>query len=496
MLVDNPIVGDSRVQKQARAMHERGWRVTLVGRRLQRDDPKRGSFADVPARFAFVRNEAGARPAIERSTLLRSPLAYARTGKQRAADALADAAVASARFRIDVLSSTGRYRGARRVWARGLLAAARARRRFVDARVERSRALRTRRLRATGVPDRLAARWWMLVLGSRAWRRLDPGIWDWESAYGPVIDRLAPDLIHANDHRMLHVAARAKLRAAARGRTVKVVWDVHEWLEGLEVSATTSRNWLPAQVRLEGAFASYADSVVTVSDTLGAMLQEEHRLARRPEVVLNAPLMSGVVQPRQTLREAVGLAPGTPLLVYSGSVSVERSVDTVIRALPELPGIHFALVVNSAEHPVVQQLLALAAELEVGDRVHTAPYVPVDQIVPYLASADVGVHTLLHGPNNEIALATKFYEYAQARLPILASDVKVMAETTRRTGQGEVFEPGDPASLARAARLVFGDIPRYRKAFEDTEMMAAWTWEAQAEVLDSVYRRTLDQSGG
>jgi glycogen(starch) synthase len=495
MLVDNPIVGDSRVQKQARAMQQRGWLVTLVGRRLQREDPKRGSFADVPARFAYVRNEAGAKPVIERGTLFRSPLAYARTGKQRASDALADAAVASARFRIDTLSTTGRYRGVRRYWARALLAGAQARRRFVDRRLEHTKALRTRRLRATGVPDRMAARWWMLARGDRAWHRLDPGVWDWETAYGPVIDRLAPDLIHANDHRMLHVAARAKLRAAARGRSVKVVWDVHEWLEGLEVSPTTSRNWLPAQVRLERTFSPYADAVVTVSETLGAMLEQEHRLSARPDVVLNAPLMADVVQPPQTLREVVGLDADVPLLVYSGSVSVERSVDTVIRALPDVPDIHFALVVNSAEHPVVQQLLRLAAELGVGDRVHTAPYVPVDQIVPYLASADVGVHTLLHGPNNEIALATKFYEYAQARLPILASDVKVMAETTRRTGQGEVFEPGDPADLARAAKLVFGDLPRYRKAFDDAEMMAAWTWEAQAEVLDATYRRTLAKDG-
>jgi glycogen synthase len=248
---------------------------------------------------------------------------------------------------------------------------------------------------------------------------------------------------------------------------------------------------LPAQVRLERSFARYADAVFTVSDTLGGMLEHEHRLPSRPDVVINAPLMADVVQPRRTLREVIGLEAHVPLLVYSGSVSVERSVDTVVRALPDVPDVHFALVVNSAAHPVVQQLLGLAAELGVGDRVHTAPYVPVDQIVPYLATADVGVHTLLHGPNNEIALATKFYEYAQARLPILASDVKVMAETTRRTGQGEVFEPGDPADLARAARLVFGDLPRYRKAFEDDELMRSWTWEAQADVLDRIYRRTL-----
>jgi glycosyltransferase involved in cell wall biosynthesis len=231
-----------------------------------------------------------------------------------------------------------------------------------------------------------------------------------------------------------------------------------------------------------------------VSDILAGMLQDEHRIARRPEVVVNAPLMSEVGTLPKTLRDVVGLDEATPILVYSGAVSVERSVDTVVRALPELPDVHFVLVVSSPAHRVVQELLALADEIGVRGRVHTAPYVPVEQIVPYLASADVGVHTLLHGPNNEIALATKFYEYAQARLPVLVSDVKVMAETTRRTGQGEVFEPGNPADLARAARLVFSNLPRYRAAFDDGALMQSWTWEAQAGVLDRVYRETLGES--
>ncbi len=491
MLVDNPIVGDSRVQKQARAMRERGWRVTLVGRRLRAEDPKRGEFGSVPARFAFVAIRAGAAPVVERPPWLRSPLAYSTVRRQRHADGIADAAVTTARMRIDRLKSTGRDHGVRRWWARAAMRGAAFRRGVVDRRIERTQRLRQRRQRAVGLPDRLAARWWTLIRGDAAWRRLDPGAWDWEHAYGPIVDRLKPDLIHANDHRMLHVAVRAKLRAAGRGKAVKVVWDAHEWLEGLEVSAGTSANWLPAQVRLERTFAPDADAVVTVSDVLADMLQEIHGLGARPTVVVNAPLMADVVAPERTLRESVGLPAGTPLLVYSGAVSVERSVDTVVRALPELPGIHFAMVVSSPDHPPVRALLDLAAELEVADRVHTAPYVPVDQIVPYLSSADVGVHTLLHGPNNEIALATKFYEYAQARLPVLVTDVKVMAETTRRTGQGEVFRAGDPADLARAAKAVFGDLDRYRRAFEDAELMSQWTWEAQADVLDRVYRETM-----
>ena len=490
MLVDNGIVGDSRVQKQAMSMTALGWRVTLVGRQLRADGKKRRRFGGVPARMVWLDVKAGTIPQMERSTLLRNPLAYSVIRKEWQAGALADHRVADARMRIDLLKVSGRDSGLRRYWSRFTMARARVRRRIVTARVAASESTRTKRRLATGMVDHLAIAWWKAIRGKDAWQRLDPGIWDWEAAYGPVIDRLKPDLIHANDHRMLHVGARAKLRAMARGRDVKLVWDAHEWLEGLEVS-TIPDSWLPAQVSLQEAFASHADSVVTVSEVLADMLQGRFDLPECPSVVCNAPIMANVQQPERTVREVIGLAPEIPLMVYSGGISPARSVETVIRARPDLQGVHLVLVVKIPFQPTVHELLALAKELGVADRVHTAPYVPVEQIVPYLASADVGVHTLLHGPNNEIALATKFYEYAQARLPILVSDVKVMAETTRRTGQGEVFRAGDPQDLVRAARVVFGNLDSYRKAFDDAELMESWTWEAQARILDACYRRVL-----
>ena len=64
--------------------------------------------------------------------------------------------------------------------------------------------------RSTGI----RVRYWQRRLGDRAWRRLEPGLWNYERAFGPVIDELAPDLIHAHDFRMLGVGARAG-RAAA-----------------------------------------------------------------------------------------------------------------------------------------------------------------------------------------------------------------------------------------------------------------------------------------
>jgi glycosyltransferase involved in cell wall biosynthesis len=84
-------------------------------------------------------------------------------------------------------------------------------------------------------------------------------------------------------------------------------------------------------------------------------------------------------------------------------------------------------------------------------------------------------------------LATKFFEYAHARLPIVVSDVKTMSEMVRATGQGEVFRAGDVADYVRAVRTVLADPQRYRAAYDKPGLLDEWTWEKQAEVLDRVY---------
>lgn len=169
----------------------------------------------------------------------------------------------------------------------------------------------------------------------------------------------------------------------------------------------------------------------------------------------------------------------------------QRGLATLIEALPQLPGAHAALIVPAPDGWVVRKVLDHAAELGVADRVHPLPYVPHWQIAPFLAPADIGVIPIHHWPNHELALITKFMEYAHARLPIVVSDVRTMAAKVRETGQGEVFRAEDTADFVRAALAVLDDPAAYRRAYDRPGLLAQWTWEAQADILDGVYRRLL-----
>jgi glycosyltransferase involved in cell wall biosynthesis len=243
----------------------------------------------------------------------------------------------------------------------------------------------------------------------------------------------------------------------------------------------------------EREYAGAADAVVTVSEELGELLQNTHGLRERPTVVLNTPYAAqaheGAHQP--TIRETLGLAPDVPIMVYSGAAAHQRGLHVMVEALPQLPGVVTAFVVAKPESDYVRSLVARARELGVQDRVRLLPYVPFDQVVPFLSTADVGVIPIHHWPNHEIALITKFFEYSHARLPLVVSDVKAMGHMTQSTGQGEVFEAENLDSFVAAVRAVLDKPERYRQAYDDPALLERWTWEAQATILDSVYESLL-----
>ena len=76
-------------------------------------------------------------------------------------------------------------------------------------------------------------------------------------------------------------------------------------------------------------------------------------------------------------------------------------------------------------------------------------------------------------------MITKFFEYSHARLPIVVSDVKTMAEAARATGQGEVFRAQDVGDYVRAVQTVLADPGRYRAAYTVPGLLEKQTWHTR-----------------
>jgi glycosyltransferase involved in cell wall biosynthesis len=345
---------------------------------------------------------------------------------------------------------------------------------------------------------------WKVYFRDGDWRRTARHLLWLESSWAALIEEFEPDIIHAHDMHTPGIAVRVADQLGKDGKRPKVLYDAHEFVAG--VSMPEQRRL--AYVGLEGEFVRKADAVITVSPLLAQWLQERYHLTETPGVVANAPMLhvpgeqhedlergrGADADPAQapSLRKACGLADDVPLLVYSGAVSPMRGIATMVEGLPELPDVHVA-VVRGADTEFTRALEKRAEELGVRDRLHLVGYVAPHLVPQYLASADIGVIPILHTPNHEVALITKYYEYMHAKLPIVVSDVQAMADFTRDLGNGEVFTAGDAHEYAQAVAKVLADRPAYASRYTD-DLLAANSWEGQAEALSGVYARLLGRA--
>nr|MDT0526231.1 glycosyl transferase family 1 [Streptomyces sp. DSM 41633] len=135
--------------------------------------------------------------------------------------------------------------------------------------------------------------------------------------------------------------------------------------------AKRSRKWLASQVAYEREHIGFVDAIVTVSPALAEMLETEHGLAERPEVTLNAPpkLVPGeegeradwtTAEGARDVREACGLAPDVPLVVYCGGAAPQRCLHTIVESLQHTPDVHAAFMINNLDGDYVNSLRALA----------------------------------------------------------------------------------------------------------------------------------------
>jgi len=463
MIVPNAISMDSRVQKVAITAQRAGYRVTLLG---VEDYYQKGALlvGDVLAGRLWA------------PRLLSNTRAVRRSGR-----------LAARRSRLAVSEGMMRSRRRAALGASGLRARfmrlGRAPLALRVAALKRSIA----RLEATAATPPWLARWHLLaatVLPAAGWRRTWPYFVDYEDAFTPTIVELKPDLIHVHDVPLLPAAIAASRALRAKGHQTKVIYDAHEWWPGV---STPNRLQRVVTGKVEKAYARHADAVVTVGSVIAGWLVDRHLLSRAPTVVENCPSIEVTAEPgRRTLREELGLPAEVPLLVSSGSTAPRRGIGTVIAALPELSGVHLAIVGKNPEAPEVAALLREAERHGVADRVHARPYVSQAAITWYLGSADVGLAPFHRTPSHDSALATKVSEYLVAGLPVLGSDCTVMAQYLRENGVGEVFVAQDVADCARAARALLADLPRYRAAITP-EVRASRSWERQERALLGLY---------
>jgi glycosyltransferase involved in cell wall biosynthesis len=296
----------------------------------------------------------------------------------------------------------------------------------------------------------------------------------------------AADIHHASDMDTLPAAI-----AAARRDGGRVVYDSHEiYLEsGIHARQPRWLRWVMA--RWERSMAAGIVALVTINQVCAVELGRRLRPPRTVVVHNCPPRWTPPAVAEDLIRKATGIPADAPIVLCHGGFRANRGLEETAAAMTE-PGLERAHLVflgygGSVLEPIV-------AGFPDPGRIHLLPAVPPDDVLAWVAGADVDVMVLLPIELNHIvSTPNKLFESIAAGVPVVSSDFEARRSIIIGDPDGPlgaVCAPDDPVAIAAALRSIL-DLDAVARADLRRRCLVAaherWNWETESSRLVELY---------
>ena len=224
----------------------------------------------------------------------------------------------------------------------------------------------------------------------------------------------------------------------------------------------------------------------------GCALQLERRLGTTDIVVVHncPPRWDPPQPPEDRIRHAADIPAGAPVVLLHGGFQAGRGIEQTVAAFgrPGFEAVH--LVFLGYRLGVLDPILAESPS----GRFHVLPAVDPDQVVPWVAGADVDV--MVFQPtelNNVVSTPNKLFESLAAGVPVVSSDFPSRRRIVIDDPDGPlgaVCDPTDPDAIADAIEGILGLEPVARADLRARCLRAAherWNWETESAKLVDLY---------
>lgn len=245
----------------------------------------------------------------------------------------------------------------------------------------------------------------------------------------------------------------------AKWTGAKVILDIHDLLPEFYSSKFNAREdsfIFKILVGIERVSCSFADHVILANHLWKDRVESRAHLKGKCSVFLNYPdstLFQG--QPRTRSDDKIQI-------LFPGSLNWHQGVDIAIRAFAQIrdqvPEAEFHI---HGEGGAKNSLIELVRQLGLEDCVLFHPFVPVEEIAPVMANADLAVVPKRKDSFGNEAFSTKILEFMSLGVPVIVSDTKIdryyFNESVVR-----FFRGSDENDLAEAMLQLIRD-PRLRE---------------------------------
>jgi glycosyltransferase involved in cell wall biosynthesis len=283
--------------------------------------------------------------------------------------------------------------------------------------------------------------------------------------------------------------------AAAASLNARLVYYPFELFGEQSGPVSAPARWLERLILRHGI-----DGLVTQNEARARVYRDE-RGARRVPVIVHNYKPRRTARPTGKLRRLLGLGEDLRIVLYQGQLVQGRWLDRLLQAAPALPTDARLVLMGEVFPWWGEHAAPMLLDPVIGNKVRVAPWVPHDQLMDYVADADVGV--IIYDDrvrNNYLCEPGKLSDYVSAGVPVVAPAFPTIEPVVRQYGIGRCFANGSAESIAEA---ITGVLAHPRHAWQAALQRAAseLVWETQLPVFFSAVAghtsaAAIDAAGG
>jgi glycosyltransferase involved in cell wall biosynthesis len=292
------------------------------------------------------------------------------------------------------------------------------------------------------------------------------------------------DVVHI--HNMPDILVLAGLIPRCGG--AKIVLDIHDPMSELFLDSyhLNERSALYRVISLQEKICyRMATRLVTVSRTMAEnVAKKAGEASDQIMVVHNFPHF-----PVYTGEKAWPYNRESLVLLYAGTVTEHYRLDIAVKAVAAaskmIPNIKLRILGGGNR---TNQVLALAEELGVRDRVDHTPPVTLDRVAEIMRSADIGISTHQGGTFGDLYFSTKIIEFMSQGLPVVSSRTRTIHEYIPEEAIF-YFDPGNVEDLVRTLLHMRNNPARVlEKIRASQDVVSRYSWHHEKVKLQSFYQ--------
>ena len=287
------------------------------------------------------------------------------------------------------------------------------------------------------------------------------------------------DLLTSND---LDTLLPNYLMSKIKGKPL--VYDSHEYFT--EVPELVNRPKVQkVWKRIEQWIFPNLKDVFTVNESIADLFEKDYGI--RPNVVRNIPFKKIIETSKP--REELELPNDKFILILQGSgINIHRGSEEMVQAMEYIEG---ALLLIVGGGDVVETLISMADKPNIKGKVIFKPRQPYSQLMQYTANANIGL-TLDKDTNlnYRFSLPNKIFDYIQAGIPVLASDLPEIRKIIETYKIGSFIPGHEPRQIAQRIIEIMNN-PEQLNNWKRNLTFAAndLTWEKESEIIKKVYSK-------